>query len=98
MTASFARAHARQYLASGFLRKIQVDNSEVRAPSRLSIYGLDKFYCLLAVRDHNKLTFNAIFLKRPANQSGIRGTILGEKDAHGSLAGRRPAGLRHAGL
>jgi hypothetical protein len=62
MTASFARADARQYLASGFLRKIQVDNSEVATRSRLGTYGLNKVYCLLAARDHNKLTFNAIFL------------------------------------
>jgi hypothetical protein len=76
VTAPLARAHVLQYLASGFLRKIEVENGEVGARGSINIYRLDKRDRGLSIRDHNEFAFNAMFFKRPANQSGIRGIIL----------------------
>ena len=86
MTAPLAHAHALQYLASGFLRKIEVDNGEIGARGRLGIYRLDKLYRFLAVRDDNELAFNAMLFKGPADQTGIRGIILRKKNGNRFLA------------
>jgi hypothetical protein len=95
--APLTQEDALQDFASGLLRKIKVDDGEVGALDRPGIYRLDKFYCFLAVRDHNQRAFNAMFLKGPADQTGIRGIILRKKNNNGFLP-RSFAGLRRARL
>ena len=67
MTAPLAQADALQYLAAGFLREIQVDNGEIGAQGRLSLYSLNKLYRFLTVRDDDEFAFNAMFFKSPPN-------------------------------
>jgi hypothetical protein len=67
MTAPLAQAHALQHLASGLLRKIEVDNGEMGTRGRLVIQSLDKPYSFFAVRDDDDLAFHTVLFKGTAD-------------------------------
>jgi hypothetical protein len=96
MTAPLTHAHLLQYLAPGLFRKVEVHNGEVGAGGCRSIYGLDKLYRLLAVRDDDELAFNAVLFQGAADQTRIRGIILHKKNANLDFVRLRPAVLRRA--
>ena len=69
----------------------------MRTRLRLLLKGLDKFYSLLPVRDDKELAFNPVLFESPADQTGIRGIIFGEKNQDRLFATVRLPGLRRAG-
>ena len=69
----------------------------MRTRGRLLLKGVDKLYSFLPVGDDQEIAFNPVLFKSPADQTGIRGIIFGEKNQDRLFATVRLPGLRRAG-
>jgi hypothetical protein len=62
-----AQAQAFQHLASGPLRKVEVQNGEIGTGGPLLLQSLDKLNSFFPVRDDDNLAFNAMLFKGTAD-------------------------------